>query len=30
MPDVKYYEGETGNSALDCVVAANNAVVKQE
>lgn len=28
LPDVKYYEGETGNSALDCVVAANNAVVK--
>ena len=28
MPDVKYYEGETGNSALDCVVAANNAVAK--
>ena len=28
LPDIKYYEGETGNSALDCVVAANNAVVK--
>ena len=28
LPDIKYYEGETGNSALDCVLAANNAVVK--
>ena len=28
LPDVKYYEGETGNSAIDCVLAAKNAVVK--
>ncbi|MBY0487801.1 MAG: prolyl oligopeptidase family serine peptidase, partial [Flavobacteriaceae bacterium] len=27
LPDVYYYEGETGKSALDCVTAATNAVI---